>query len=300
VPNYDPPDCLVQNAVAQAGPAWTPIYPLVLAPIASTLAVTPVAPNNDLQGVLFATVPMTDVSEFLSRLEFSPNGQVFVIEPSGDLVATSTREETFTISGPPAQRQLHRVNVRQSQDPLTQAMAQELFDQASPLAQTPLNFSGPLAPAEVGAKPEQYFAKTLPYQDDRGLEWLIVTVVPASDFTAQIYANVRRTLMLCGLALVGSIASGIWTSRWITRSLLRLARATQNVAAGQLDQPLDAAPIQEIETLSDSFRQMVARLRQGEQLRQNYQQELIRQVAEKTAASTRPSALPTWEVGNMI
>jgi hypothetical protein len=36
-----------------------------------------------------------------------------------------------------------------------------------------------------------------PFQDDRGLDWLIVIVVPEADFMEQITANTHLTIVLC-------------------------------------------------------------------------------------------------------
>lgn len=42
-----------------------------------------------------------------------------------------------------------------------------------------------------------------------GLVWLIVVIVPETDFMAQINANTRTTILLCFAALVGSTVIGI-------------------------------------------------------------------------------------------
>jgi len=108
-----------------------------------------------------------------------------------------------------------------------------------------------------------------------------------------------RTLMLCGLALVGTIGLGLWTTRRIARSLSRLTQATQSVAAGNLDTTLPHTRIAEVEGLTTAFRQMALELRQAAQLQQHYAQHLEQQVAEKTAALTeaqRIARVGSWEV----
>lgn len=55
-----------------------------------------------------------------------------------------------------------------------------------------------------------------PWKDKWGLDWLVVVVVPESDFMEQINANTRTTILLCLGALGVAIALGIYTSRWIS------------------------------------------------------------------------------------
>jgi PAS domain S-box-containing protein len=124
-----------------------------------------------------------------------------------------------------------------------------------------------------------------------------VTGLPEAAFVNEIQNNARRTLLLCSLALVGAIGSGIWTARRITGSLLDLTKATQNIAAGDLNQPLHISQIYEIEALSKAFRTMVKALRQGAELQKNYEQDLEHQVAEKNAAlneAQRIACLGSW------
>jgi hypothetical protein len=52
-----------------------------------------------------------------------------------------------------------------------------------------------------------------PYRQGKGLDWLVVTVVPESEFMADIQANINRTVLLCGITFLLAIASGLWTTR---------------------------------------------------------------------------------------
>ena len=54
---------------------------------------------------------------------------------------------------------------------------------------------------------QRYFLRVIPYQDDYGLEWFIVTGIPEAVFEADIRDNARRTLLLCSFALIGAIGS---------------------------------------------------------------------------------------------
>ena len=102
-----------------------------------------------------------------------------------------------------------------------------------------------------------------PWKDKWGLDWLVVVVVPESDFMAQINANTRSTILLCLGALGVAIALGIYTSRWISQPILRLGQASEAIASGELDQQVEASPVNELGVLSNSFNRMAQQLRES-------------------------------------
>jgi len=263
VADYDPRQLIwYQTAVQQDRAAWTPIYPLVLKPIPGMLAVTPTYRNNQMEGVLFATVPMTRVSRFLAELDFAPHGQVFIVEPNGDLVATSTQEEIYTVADHTNPQELARVNAARSQNSLTQVTAQALLDQEKSLNVSELsqfNFVEQRfnRPSNQG---QRYYASVTPYQDDYGLDWLIVTVVHRSDFMGAIQDNVYQTVLLCIIALMGTVGFGLWLTHQILQPIKALNKASQDFAADNLPFMTQPTSIQEVESLRQTFLHMTERL----------------------------------------
>ena len=263
VADYDPrPLIWYQTAVQQNGAAWTPIYPLVLKPIPGMLAVTPTYRNNQMEGVLFATVPMTRVSRFLEELDFAPNGQVFIVEPSGDLVATSTQEQVYTVDETAEPEELVRVNAAQSENSLIQGTIQALLNQVESLNVSELsqfNFVEQRV-TQSNNLGQRYYASVTPYQDDYGLDWLIITVVPRSDFMGAIQDNVYQTVLLCAIALMGTVGFGLWLTHKILKPIKALDKASQDFAADNLPFVTQPTSIQEVESLRQTFLHMTERL----------------------------------------
>ncbi|MGD1922397.1 MAG: ATP-binding protein [Pleurocapsa sp.] len=109
---------------------------------------------------------------------------------------------------------------------------------------------------------ERQFVQVTPWQDELGLDWLVVVTVPESDFMGQINANTRSTIMLWLLALGVAIASGFYTSRWITKPILQLNEASEAIADGQLEQEVDEEfKVYELSVLAQSFNRMAGQLR---------------------------------------
>ena len=276
----------------QAGkPTWSPIYQFVSykTKLGISAGLPVYAPSGKLQGVLATDITLEQFNQFLSDLNISQSGQVFIIERSGLVVASSTNQPLFTSQA----GKTERIKALESKNSIIRETTAELTSKFGDFRKIHT-----VQELEIKQTGVQQFVRVMPFRDHLGLDWLIVIVVPESDFMAQIQANVYRTVMLCGLALLGAIGSGIWTSKRMTRSLFRLTQATQAVAAGTLDTMLPATRIAEVESLTASFRQMVRDLQQADQLRQNYAQDLERQVAEKTAALTeaqRIAKVGSWE-----
>ncbi|MDJ0707601.1 MAG: PAS domain-containing protein, partial [Leptolyngbyaceae cyanobacterium MO_188.B28] len=262
--------------------------------------------SQQLEGVFSINLSLERISNFLETLSVSESGLVFIVERDGELIANSAGEPSYTVNQPtpaspsdpsssnqPGEIEFRRLSALESSNPVMKAVALQLEETFGSLADIQSTQELRILVEDESSSERlrhRHFLRVIPYQDDYGLDWLIMAVVPQSDFMGEIYTNVRRTVVLCALALAGSIGSGLWTSQRITRSLARLTKATQDFAAGKLDQSLKPARIEEVATLSESFNRMVTFLRQAEQLRQNYEQDLERQVTEKTTALRQSAA----------
>lgn len=223
--------------------------------------------NQQLLGMIAADVHLLKLSDFLKDLKISASGRIFIMERNGMLIANSGSDKPFKLSG----EDIQRVNVADSADPLMQEIIQALqklggFDVASQ-QDFKLQFRG-----------GRHYIHVKPWRDEYGLDWVVVTAVPESDFMASINANNRTTFLLCLGALGVATLLGIATSQRITQPILRLSQASQKLAQSararfveeksQSDKPapiaidLDRAGIQELDALADAFTLMAQQLQQ--------------------------------------
>ena len=260
--NYDPRTRPWYSAAKQAErPTWSKIYPFFSSKN-TILGISPVYPiYNDrglLQGVLCINVRLTRITDFIDDLFISPNGQSFIVERSGYLVAGSKIPQPFKIIGEAKDREIERIPAAQSENPVVQATAQYIKQ----------NFSGFQSIRESKSlkfysKGDWYYAQILPIRDGRGIDWLTVVVVPEQDFMAQISQNIRNTLLLCLIALGIAIAISILTARWLTTSIKDISQASNKLAQGDLSQQVEPSIIIEVNTLAKSFNQMAEQLKQS-------------------------------------
>lgn len=256
-PGYDPRERPWYQIPKQAdAPAWTPVYAWVSAPT-PTLAITLGEPYYDTEGrfrgILAADLTIAQISEFLQTLDIGKTGKVFIMEPSGKLVATSTKNKPFTTED----QQAKRLSATAASDRLIAQTARHLNRNLPPNAnqlQHAQQFKWELSG-------QRYYTSIMPFQDEFGINWQVAIVIPESDFMAQINENRRTTIVMCFSALLVATGLGILTTRWIVKPILHLNDASQAIAAGQFSQEVRVRGIKELETLANTFNKMARQLR---------------------------------------
>jgi signal transduction histidine kinase/DNA-binding response OmpR family regulator len=241
------------NAVKAGRPTWSDIYQWDDRPdiISISLSYPIYDQSRQLIGVIGNDLRLSGISSFLQNLKISTSSKIFIIERNGALVATSGQETPFTtVNG-----QAKRLDVQKSSDPLTQSTAKYLLQKFN-------NFQSIQDDRQLDfqLQGDRQFVRVIPWKDKFGLDWLVVTAVPESDFMAQINANTQTTVLLCLLALAVAIGLGLITSRWIARPILRLRKSSAAIAQGDFDQQVEVKSIVELSDLSGSFNEMAQQL----------------------------------------
>ena len=241
------------DAVLAGKPIWSQIYQWQDKPeILSLSSSYPIYnTNHTLIGVIGVDLILSQISEFLSHLHISPSARLFILERDGLLVATASPGHPLTV----ANEQAQRLQASESPDRLIQLTSRYLEQYFNGFSE--IRRAQKLTFRHDG---ELQFVRITPWQDDFGLDWVVVAAVPESDFMAQIHTNTRTTIVLCVAALVISLWVGRRTARWVTHPILRLNQAAKEIAAGNLDQTVDIRRRDELGELAESFNQMAVQL----------------------------------------
>uniref|UniRef100_B8HWM4 histidine kinase n=1 Tax=Cyanothece sp. (strain PCC 7425 / ATCC 29141) TaxID=395961 RepID=B8HWM4_CYAP4 len=249
-------DAWYVDGVKAGKPIWSSVYAWGDLPNhISISASTPVYnPQRQLLGVLGIDVELFQLSQFLKSLNAQHIGAIFILERSGLLIASSSQESPAPILDGKAQR----LSALNSQEPLIREVTQDLisrFGRLEAITQAQL-----LRPNLN----QRLFVKVIPYRDDYGLNWLIVSVVPEAEFMSQIQANTRTTVLLCAFTLGVALLLGLLTANWITAPIAQLSQASYAMAAGAEQQPLPTqTAIAELQTLAEAFELMSAQVYQS-------------------------------------
>ncbi len=235
---------------------WTSVYQWETSPYPLSIAASfPIRDRSqNIIGVLALEKRLSNISNFLKDIQISPASRIFIFERSGLVVATSTTEKLFTFKDEKPQR----LNVVDSQDVLVAESAKFLLEEFD-------SFQAIENEQQLKFKTQdgQQFMSVTVWKDSWGIDWLVAIVVPKSDFMAEIYANTKTTVILSSIALLLALLLGVYTSRWISKPIVRLSQASKAIASGELSQNIEPSNVRELSILAHSFNRMAWQLRES-------------------------------------
>ncbi|MGB3510889.1 MAG: response regulator [Microcoleaceae cyanobacterium] len=259
---YDPRNRPWYQAVVKAGnPTWSKIYRWIGKDDSTiNFGISNGLPYYDekgiRQGVLAVDLSLDKISQFLSKLKIGKSGKIFILERSGLMVGTSTSEKLFMTQG--NGEKLQRLEASESSEPLIEAAAKYLQERF--LGLTKINQSQQLS---FEFNNQQNFLEIKPVKYGLGIDWIIVVVVPESDFMEEINIQRRNTILLCLAALGLAIIGGILTSRWVIQPILDLNKAAKAFSQGDWQQKVEVKHSDELGELANSFNTMAVQLQES-------------------------------------
>ncbi|MDB9311948.1 response regulator [Spirulina sp. CS-785/01] len=280
-PKYNPRGRPWYKVAAEAGQLqWSEVYGLTTTQRLAISANQPIYDQGgELLGVSSVDLALADINRFLTQLKIGETGETFIMERSGLLIAASTGEPLSTTNG-------QRQNVITSPSPLIQVTSQYIqdkFGSFQPIQQTQ-QFKIPARLSAAGDIGQQrLYVQVTPLQQTGGIDWLIVVVIPESDFMAEINANTRTTIILCVVALAVTIGLSVLTARWISQPILQLSQASRAIAQGNLNQQVHNQAIRELEVLGKAFNHMAQQLKASFDALQDANNDLEQRVLARTA-----------------
>jgi len=232
---------------------WGEIFALQITPRIDLPASVPlIGEDGEIQGVVGNNLALGAISEFLQQIQIGQTGQIFIVERDGNLVASSAMPQPFLVT---EQGETARIRAVDSDNALMRDTSRALLDQFQSFAAMQ-----DTQKLRLSIHNRPHLVDVLPYRDRWGLDWLVVVVIPESDFMGQIQANNRNTVLLCLGALALATYSGVMTTRRLTRPLLQLNQAAHAIAQGKLDATVPDGPIREVDELAASFNSMTQQL----------------------------------------
>ncbi len=266
-PHRDPPANPWYAAVKARGALWRTVVSRARGQSQPELVLVWLAPVHDragrFRGVASAALNRDRMSQALAADRPSPGSRLFVVDASGQLVATSTREalsKTFAaenVPWPPL--------AIASTDPVVAAIAAQL-DRGLQSGTPDWRWQG-----------QSY---TLHLQDLPEGERLVVAVPHADfyDLGGEVGWALRRSLLLLlGTAVVGGAVA--W---YLRRSLHHIEQAIAGFAQNQFAPALPPNPIAECQVLSERIQAIGQDLAAASRLYQHYTTELEAAIAERT------------------
>lgn len=238
-----PPQYLSPISAGPSSPYWQ------LTPSGGLAANVPIFRDGEFSSLLSVETNLAEIGQFLRRLQLGSNGQAFILNRQGQLLATSGTDTLF------ANPDGTSTPATDSRDPIIQAVAnvlQQRFSGLQDIEDTQiLNFS---------RKTRRYFLQVTPLRDDWGLDWLLVVAVPESDFTAPLRQTLYYTLALSAIALLVSLFVSWQLARWLTRPIRRLTKSVARLGQQRWQAPVVVERSQELGHLARTFNRAAMQL----------------------------------------
>ena len=282
-PNYDPRKRpWYQKAAQEKKAVWSPIYAMKSHGFLGMTLSEPIYDDQEqLLGVLGTDILLSEISNFLNQLKIGKTGQAFIIERSGEIIASSTDVDLFQ----DYQGDTKRINAINSSDRMIQLTTEYLKENFS-------NFNDIQNVIQIkeDIAQENYFVQITPFKHEKGLDWLIITVIPHEDFTEKINHNKVMTVALCIIALIIASIIGLITSNWVAFPIRQLSFAALSLSEGKWEAIMpntdykNSSMIEEVYQLFFAFNQMRKQLQQSFIDLKRGKLELEKRVKERTNA----------------
>ncbi|MBI9091572.1 MAG: PAS domain S-box protein [Desulfobacterium sp.] len=274
VEDYHPrPRPWYQAAIKANGPTWSPVYVWASQRNIGISAVQPVYHNTgELLGVQLSALSLEDIGQFLQNISVENTVQIFIIERSGLLVASSMSVSLLQENVNESEVRLQRVSAIHSTNPLIRETTNYLNEQF-----TGIDHISNKQRMEIEVEGVRYFSSVTPFADEHGLDWLIIIDIPESILMGAVEANARSTIFLGLSILAGTLILGIGLTRRITRPIIYLTNSLKSFANGELDTFVDMDRSDEIGELAAGFNKMAKQIKDSFEI-------IEKKVQERTAA----------------
>ncbi len=240
-----------QTTLHRGTAGWSEVVLSPLPPLSPLMTFSElVGPDNNPIGVMTVALELTTLNHLLRDQALNEQGEYFLVDRQGRLLATSSatsdqdREQFLDEIG---QNQL----AQDSQLPQIAQISARV--QAKMGSWQDVNESQRLK-LDLGNVP--HFVNITPFQMDGGLDWVLVTTIPQSQFLGHLEGSSRQTLIICLVAITVAGGLGWWASHWIARPVKRLQRAARDVANGNFSRRVQVRQPKEVGDLADSFNLM--------------------------------------------
>ena len=263
---------------------WSPVFSdFRLKFLGISLSKPVYADDNRLLGVATSSIGLKRLSELLQGMSLSEHGVVFIVERSGELVASSFQEPLYKVDG----SNVLRLNASDSGSAAIRKAYANMRDyldkndlEPGKLLIKPLRDNGPKAELALRL-----------HRDPAGIDWYEVGVVNRADFLGSVTGGVYQTLLL-GLASVFiTFALGFAILRWVLRDIRKLTLAAKSIGNGEPFPVLNIDRRDEIGQLAQSFQEMERNLRTDRLTNVLNRDSFIAQVDFRRRSSTDPASV---------
>jgi len=233
--------------------------------------------EGQIVGVMNAELTLKDITLFLEKLRIGKTGKAFLIDHRGRLIATSTGIPVTDIRNYP-------IIASASADRQIAAAARKMEEAFDSLADVGARYQ-----LKLRIKDRPYLLMISPYEYETGFTWIISTLVPESDFLAELKAGRQRSIKIGAIAVLISLLLGVVLAALSLRPMLDLVNHVKRIGKGNYEDELTLGYSTEFVQLSKEINSMTAGLRDRMELRHSLA------LAQEVQQNLLPSGTPKVE-----
>jgi C4-dicarboxylate-specific signal transduction histidine kinase len=219
---------------AKAGkPNWSSIYAWEDQPEVFSISYNAplFGPDRSLQGVVGVDMVLSQLSTWLQGVWQNREGMALIVEPNGDLVASSLPELTLSQRG----GKVERANLRELSTPLIRELSQA-FQAAAREPDQP----SPALRARING--QAFTVQASPWGQAEGLNWTLLTALAASPSNAAAERSSTLALVAAAAALSGAVVLIGRQIRALLEPLAQLESASRELGRALSTPSATAAP----------------------------------------------------------
>ena len=242
--------------------------------------------SNNLIGIMDTDFSLNDLSSYLRTIKIGKTGNALIVSNDGSIIASSNSLNTVKDNG---ELQV----LTETDNPIANSTAQFLDKHLE-------NQSETIATGVIEVQEESMFITSSRVGGEVGLDWNLITVVPESDFLAEIDRSYFNSAMISAIVLLVSIILGFFASKWLVRPLLELAQFTKSVNKDSLNERISLKHTREYEGLAASINAMLESLFLSSQEQLKLSTELDHRIFELEQLKSRLGAIIDSTLNSII
>jgi two-component system, sensor histidine kinase and response regulator len=232
-------------AKAQKKPVISSIYKhFVMNDLAVSAAYPIYNQNGILQGVLGTHITLSKINNYLKQIVPDKKAFAYILEKNtGELIANSLDKPNFVTR---EDNTFKRINIGETEDSSIKAAYQNYE-------------TSQVTNSVVHTQKDKLRINIMEYNKE-GLDWLIVTAIPESQFTAEINRNIKVALFSSIIALMIAMFVYIKSTNLFLKPIYNLINTTEKFSKGEFSQRAKIFRDDEIGKLSNAFNIMADEL----------------------------------------
>jgi signal transduction histidine kinase len=222
------------------------------------------ASDGRLIGVLTADVALSQLNEFLAGLAAESGGKAFLVEASGELLASSSSEDPgFGLTASPKQQHVH---MDESRDPVIRALGLHIRASEQVEGSQFMEVDG-----------VRHLARWWTHALHHGPVLTMAIILPEGRFNTPLRGVLRNTVVTTIAVMLASVLFSVFVAHRVVRPLQSLSDwATRLTNADWHAQAPKSSPIRELRALADAMGYMADHLKA-------HAEDLEEMVAQRTA-----------------